>query len=251
MDNPCSNASGQVGSEAETLTLDHVITVVVESAVEAFVKAILVTIFGTIAVGLASGIWEEMAPSPPPGFAEGTGGSVHAITTALDEHLFAIAFGFIFVPTIWFRLANRRAGGESPKPTSRLQKIGRRLADQWFELIMVNAIGAIFSAIVLVWFQNLTLSRLLFGWAVEWLLSGAQTIVQALFGTNAGQSFRSWFDWYGDNAFKFSFWLFYLAAICDDLGIPNFKTLGRWFGRKIRHRRQRARQENATKLQGK
>ncbi|HWW01402.1 MAG TPA: hypothetical protein VNZ64_17025 [Candidatus Acidoferrum sp.] len=30
------------------------------------------------------------------------------------------------------------------------------------------------------------------------------------------------------NQFKFTFWFFYTAAICDDLGLPNFKTLGRY-----------------------
>jgi hypothetical protein len=37
----------------------------------------------------------------------------------------------------------------------------------------------------------------------------------------------SWGSWYADNQFKFTFWLFYSAAICDGLGVPNYKTLGR------------------------
>ena len=35
-------------------------------------------------------------------------------------------------------------------------------------------------------------------------------------------------NWYGDNQFKFMFWLFYSAAICDDLGLPNYKALARF-----------------------
>jgi hypothetical protein len=36
-----------------------------------------------------------------------------------------------------------------------------------------------------------------------------------------------WFSWYGANQAKFAFWLLYSAALCDDLGLPNYKTLAR------------------------
>jgi hypothetical protein len=36
-----------------------------------------------------------------------------------------------------------------------------------------------------------------------------------------------WSTWYGVNQTKFAFWLLYSAALCDDLGLPNYKTLAR------------------------
>jgi hypothetical protein len=52
-------------------------------------------------------------------------------------------------------------------------------------------------------------------------------------GPGAGSVGR-WYWWYGQNQAKFLFWLLYSAAICDDLGLPNYKTLIRWGGRRLR-----------------
>jgi hypothetical protein len=45
---------------------------------------------------------------------------------------------------------------------------------------------------------------------------------------------KVWWSWYDQNQLKFNFWLIYLAAVCDDFGIPNLKSLVRWGWRKWR-----------------
>jgi hypothetical protein len=83
------------------------------------------------------------------------------------------------------------------------------------------------------------------------VLDALQSTAQQLFGASSGHQVNSWFEWYGENGFKFCFWVFYLGAICDDLGIPNFKSLGRWIGRKIRHRKEQARTSGTEPASGK
>src|SRR5262249_4227038 len=58
-------------------------------------------------------------------------------------------------------------------------------------------------------------------------------VLEFIFPHGAVRSTDSWVDWFGQNQARFDFWIIYLAAICDDLGIPSIKTLGRWLWRKI------------------
>jgi hypothetical protein len=69
------------------------------------------------------------------------------------------------------------------------------------------------------------------------LLSPAiHSITDALPGSGVIHGITSLFSWYGENQFKFTFWLLFSAGICDDLGLPNYKTLSRWIWRKLRRR---------------
>ena len=229
-----------------SLSPDRIVAAVWESAVQAFVKGIVVSILGSVVIGVAGSIWEEMVPSAPPGFttkpeAETAHSSIwHSLGAALDHHAFLVVFGVIFVPTLWFRLAEKGTGVEA-EGGSRLHKMGRTLFENWFGLLVLNAFGAIVSAIIVTWVQQFTLVRILFGWLLDSLVAGAQHLADSIFGTAAGTGIGAWWDWYGENQFKFNFWLLYLAAICDDLGLPNFKTLGRWLGRKVRQRKKKTR----------
>ncbi len=243
MDKPEVNSSAESANPQQNLSLDTFVTTVFESAVSAFIKSILVTVFGSIALGLAGGIWEEMAPSAPPGFAgKPEAEAVHSsawrsVRGVLDQHAFAIVFSVLFACTLWVRLARPKETRDRTKSTSRLQKMGKHLAEEWFSLIVVNAIGAMISAIVLVWVQQFTVDKIFLGWLVDSVLAGVINVVQALLWNGPANGLHAWFDWYGDNLLKFNFWIFYLAAICDDLGLPTFKTLGRWLGRRVRQRR--------------
>jgi hypothetical protein len=92
------------------------------------------------------------------------------------------------------------------------------------------------SAMVVNWAQQFTPTRLLFGSLLGSVWAGVQGMIQGVFGARGGDVLGAWVNWYGDNQLKFTFWALYLAAICDDLGIPNLKTLGRWLGRRVRKR---------------
>jgi hypothetical protein len=242
MNEPVVNTPPQDSSPREILSLDRVISIIWESAVQSFIRAILVVVFGSIAISMASGIWEEMAPSRPPGFghqpeAEATtSGPRPAWGTWFSEHRFLIIFGLIFVLTLWFRLIGRKQDAEESRAEFHLGKITHHLSENWFGLIVGNAFGALISAIVLVWVQRFTFASLVFHWLLESMLASLQNLAQHLVGTGRAYTVQAWFSWYGDNQLRFTFWFFYLSAICDDLGIPNFKTLGRRLGRKLLNR---------------
>jgi hypothetical protein len=242
MNKPVVNALPQDSRQPESLSIDRIVAILGKSAVQSFVRAILIVAFGSIAISMASGIWEEMAPSLPPGF--GQKPEVEAATPAPSntpetwsaEHRFLIVFGLIFILTVWFRLKHDTA---ESKAESHLEKFTNHLSENWFRLIVGNAIGALISAIVLVWVQQFTFANMLLHWLLESILSGLQTLAQQFLGTSRADTVQAWFSWYGDNQLKFTFWFFYLSAICDDFGIPNFKTLGRRLARGLLKRMKR------------
>jgi len=221
------------------LNLDRVIAILWRSAVESFIRAVLVVVFGSIAVSMASGLWEEMVPSRPPVFghqleAENTPpGAPPRWETWFGEHRFVIVFGLIFTLTSWFQLVREKQQTEASKAESHLNKITHHLSENWFGLVVGNAFGALISAIVLAWVQRFTFANLVFNWLLDSVLSALQSLMHQLLGGGRADTFDAWFRWYGDNQLKFAFWFFYLSAICDDLGIPNFKTLGRRLARSI------------------
>jgi len=211
--------------------------IVCESAIGAAIKAFLVLLFGNIALGLVSGILQDMTPSHPPGFGVTAERDVdpdtsHAWAVPLSEYRFLIVFGLIFVPTVWGRLSTSGAATGMARRASRLRRIAARLYEQWFSLVVGNAFGALISAIIVVWVQQWSLPATVVNWVIETAVAGFQTVAQHLFGR--GDDVQNWFRWYGENQLKFTFWFLYMAAIIDDLGLPNFKTLGRWLGRRVR-----------------
>src|ERR1051326_2593382 len=136
MERPALNTPVEGSRLPATSTVDKVVEAIWESAVDSFVRSILVTVFGSIAIGIAGAIWEEMAPSRLPGFQANTeaeanpSGGGHGWGAVLDEHRFLIIFGVIFLPTLWGRLAGRTPGA-SVKPGSRLRRMTRRLSENW------------------------------------------------------------------------------------------------------------------------
>src|SRR5262249_5744495 len=140
MEKPVLNTPVE-GSRLPTVSsVDKVVEVIWESAVDAFVRSILVILFGSIAIGIAGAIWEEMAPSRLPRFQARTEAEAnpshggHGWGAVLDEHRFLIVFGVIFLPTLWGRLAGRMSGA-SVKPGSRLRRMTRRLSENWLSMV--------------------------------------------------------------------------------------------------------------------
>jgi hypothetical protein len=239
MNGPPVNTPSQDSPQPAMLTPERVVAILWRSAVESFVRAILVVVFGSIAVSMASGIWEEMVPSRPPGFGHlletenPPPGAPPQWETWFGEHRFVVVFGLIFALTAWFRLVRERQQTEESKSESHLNKITHHLSENWFRLVVGNAFGALISAFVLAWVQRFTFANLVFNWLLHSVLSVLQSLIHQLLGAGRADTFDAWFGWYGDNQLKFTFWFFYLSAICDDLGIPNFKTLGRRLARSV------------------
>jgi hypothetical protein len=227
---PDSQLSGDIGS------------ILWESAVESFVRAILVLVMGSVAIGLVGGILHDMTPSLPPALE----GRLHSTTKSFapprllsEDHLFYIVFSVLLVINVRARLTGRMKNGQPSMAATRVEKICSELSKEWFGLIVGNAFGAMVSAWAVVWVQQFSLAQWCLHWLASLVLPAIQRLAANIFGPARADSIQGWFDWYDENQLKFSFWLLYLAAICDDLGIPNLKTLGRWSWRKIRNRSHR------------
>jgi hypothetical protein len=207
------------------------------SGKEALFMAFLVSILGCIAIGILSGICGKMTPSLPPGL-EGhpalTSGPAHwwhASRNAIHRHSFAILFLALFVVKAALRLAHFSRSPRQRKAAALALRVTRRCSRDWFSLLIKNAFVAFLAVLVLQCVQQFSLTRLLWG-AVRDTAYQALEAASRLVGWSHPGLLERWFSWYGANQTKFAFWLLYSAALCDDLGLPNYKTLARrvWKG---------------------
>ena len=241
-------ASQSTPAEVRALTPDGLWEIAWETACQACVRAALVLLFGSIALGIVGGIFKEMIPSWPPGVgnrsqAEATSTEQarsapknHASFSIVGKPSFILTAGVFFVAGMWRRLSGRsESSGGSP---TRAQKVVNRLTEDWFGLVVGNAFGAMFSAMVVSWAQQISWTQMCCHWVAEAIGTGLDPLSRSVFGARLVDAVEQLSAWYGANQFRFAFWVFYLAAIADDLGLPNFKTAGRWLGRKVRHHRQ-------------
>jgi hypothetical protein len=214
-----------------------------ESAVKALPQAIGVIVLGNVAVGLVGGIWRQMAPTLPPGM---DGSSLLTAqrsisstiqSSAIKEHQFLIVYAIFFAHAVRVRLFGKSLAREDNATESTSYGATRQISREWFRVIVGNAFGALFSAIALFWVQKFSLSQAVWHAMLQPVITHLQNAASYLFGESLSGTGRRWAGWYGENQFKFNFWFLYLAAICDDLGIPNLKTLARMLWRKIRQKK--------------
>jgi hypothetical protein len=144
------------------------------SAKEALFMAFLVSILGSIAISILSGICGGMTPSLPPGL-EGHPALTsvpahwwHASQNAIHRHAFAILFLVLFVVKAALRMAHYSSNPLQRKAAARMLWATHRISRDWFSFLIKNA-----------------------------------------------------------------FWLLYSAGLCDDLGLPNYKTLARRAGKRF------------------
>jgi len=203
------------------------------------VTALLIVILGGIGIDLVSHMWREMLPSLPPIFshgatdAESASGFWALIWGSAIRHRFALVFAAVFVMKSVIRLAE----GSRHRGLRRMAAFGlwrrRRFKQEWFTIIFINAFGAYFGALCWRWSQGFSWVQFIWS-AVFGVLSPAlQALVNFVHGNDLVITAQSLMQWYNANLFKFAFWLFYIAAICDDVGLPSIKTLGRWLRRRL------------------
>ena len=101
-----------------------------------------------------------------------------------------------------------------------------------------NAFTAFVAVMVLEITQHFSTSR----WLWELVSQAVHPVLQAVGARLPAwtNGLASYYNWFNANQLKFTFWLFYAAAICDDLGLPNYKTLIRW----LWHRRRQPSPQN-------
>lgn len=197
-------------------------------------------LFGSIVVGIVGGMWHDMAPSLPPGLEHKPQPEAEPSAwnfSWFQEHRFALLFAVFFLVEAVVRLA-RHAGSEKQRKAAALvQRLRRRVMAEWINVIVVNAFGAFVTVLVIQITQQFTLTALIWSFIWDLIHSLASMITSALPGGGFFRGIGALFNWYQDNQFKFMFWFLYAAAICDDLGLPNFKTLGRYLWQRWQRRR--------------
>ena len=226
------------------VTTSRVAEIVVDSAIESAVNAFLVLLMGGIALDIVGEVAKEMTPSLPPGFhLKGSALSFGSWTSSIAQHGFLLCSVVFFLPTTCLRLARlfRPADETSIKPAAtRIQKIGQRLSEGWFGLLVGNAFGAMIAAIVIGWTEQFALTQIVYHTLLDWAVPGIRAVTGWVLGDSTTTAIGSWLSWYGENQLKFTFWFLYVASVCDDLGIPNFKSLARWLYRRLRKSRERS-----------
>jgi hypothetical protein len=211
-----------------------------DSAVDSAVLAFLVLIMGSITVGIVGDLLRDMAPSLPPGLAHkpaleaAPSPTWDSLRHWFEGHRFAILFALIFTAKMATRLIRHSPNAEHRNAAAWSQRLYRRVADQWFGLVVANAFTAFGLAFAFQWTRGFTLTQIL--WRVVADLFSPLIHAVTAFLPGAGL-LGNLVDWYNENQFKFTFWLLYSAAICDDLGLPNYKALGRWLWRHVRKAR--------------
>jgi hypothetical protein len=210
------------------------------AAWRAFASAFVMMIMSQIALDIVGGIWREMTPKPPPGLIHPESTKLEPDRPAFRVNLPLKAPGFRVLWTLIFLgMAGTRLAAYSQRPRIRdaaagLVRISRRVSNRWFGAIVGNAFYAWAMMMALYWAQMFSTSQ----WLLRVLVEVFQPVIQSLahffLSAPGAERIGNLYSWYDDNQLKFYFWCFYLAAIADDLGLPNFKTLGRgiwhWLG---------------------
>ncbi len=225
------------------LTVSKVTNILWDSAWEALVLGIVVSILGSLALNFVSGVWRDMTPSLPPGFESEpkleAEGSPPLDFSFLREHRYALIFLVLFCGITAGRLLQYSRNQDQRRAVARVNKAFRRLSDNWFGLIVINAFLTVIAVAIIQFTQQFTLTAFLWH-IVGDLITALLEAVAKLFSTDAVTYVKNLVAWYKVNQPRFLFWLLYTAAICDDLGLPNYKTFGRFLWRRFFKRPQPA-----------
>jgi hypothetical protein len=229
-----------VEPHSETLTVGKAWSLLWDSAWEALILAFLIQILGGIAFAIVGNIWEQMTPSLPPVLAsepklEASPKAPPTFHLSTRER-FGLIFAVVFAGTALGRLIkySRNAGHRFAADVS--GRVMKRVSEEWFHLVVINALIASIMVSVLHLTSQYTVSKMLWGFVA----GGVQPLIQVLLyllPQALADLIKTLFGWYDANQLKFSFWLLYSAAICDDLGFPNYKALGRWLWRRLKRSR--------------
>jgi hypothetical protein len=242
MDAALPTARRERPEKRPALTPGRFSEIVWASAWEALWATFLLQLLGGIALGMLGGIFGKMTPSWPPGLAgkpqpEAVPSPVwDAFRSGFGRHKFVILFVVVLVVQIASRVVRYSRVTKHRRAAAWLLRASRRIGDDWFSALVGNAFTAMVAAIILHWSQAFSVVGWLCGLIFDLLRPLTHSIADALPGQGLFNAIASLYSWYGDNQFKFTFWLLYSAGICDDLGLPNYKTLSRWLWRKLRRR---------------
>ena len=151
METTLAPPSGKQASKP--LTLSKATELVWESACEAAILAFFVLIFGSIALGMVSGLWREMTPALPP-LVIGDPNLEAEPSSKFDftffrEHRAALIFAAMFVGVTAGRLLKHAGTPQQQQAAAWAQRAFSRLSEQWFKLIVINALMGLVGAMIL------------------------------------------------------------------------------------------------------
>ena len=221
------NTSGVASRFDPSRNLEEII---IGSATEALGSAFVVWILGGVAISIAGGFAGNMVPSLPPGFDGPEPRFQHGWWQAVRGEAFGIFFAIFFVHSLWLGFHGKGTG-------KRLERILAHLRENWFGLIVGNAIAAWVAVLILSVVPNFSPLRMLAHWVWGQVLPGIHQTVAFFLGASKTDALGDWFSWYGANHMKLNFWLIYIAGAFDDMGVPNLKTLARWGWRRMQKRK--------------
>jgi len=153
-----------------------------------------------------------------------------------QQHRFALLFAVFFLVESATRLARHGGNKRQRKAAAVVRRLQRRVSAEWFTVLIVNAFTAFVAVLVIQITQQFTWTALVWSVVGEAIQALAQMVASALPGGGLLRQLSAFFTWFQENQFKFLFWFLYAAGICDDLGLPNFKTLARYLWRRRRQR---------------
>jgi len=201
-----------------------------DSLLNAAVNAFVIVLLGKIALGIVSGVASRMIPSALPGFEGGTGSGYVSNSGIWWDALFSLRFKIFYAAIFLVCLRQQLAETTLTKNTRgrvpRWQRIGRLFSENWFGSLIGNAFVAMALAIALASIPDFSFWK----WGWRWLMN--VTPINAWLDDGPLTWLNPWLGWYDHNKVKFNFWVIYFCAVCDDFGIPNFKTLARWLWRR-------------------
>jgi len=227
-------------SHGKVLTAGKAVSLLWNSAWEALVLAFLIQILGGVAFAMMGNVWGRMTPTLPP-VLTGEPKLEASSATSPTFHFgarerFILIFAVVFAAMAFGRLMkfSRAAGHHSTADMG--GRLLQRASEEWFHLVVVNAFIASILVSVLQVTNQTTPMKMLWG-VVAGLLQPLIGGLTNLLPQGPAGLIKGLLSWFDANQLKFSFWLLYSAAICDDLGLPNYKALMRWLWWRLKRER--------------
>ena len=239
MDNETANSP----EERRSTGLRAIPGVIVGSAFQALWCALIFMIFAEIAFAISTDIFMEMIPSMPPGVESGPveeGESLDQAPTRGDLKALYKEYKYWFYYSLSFLglAVINVSGAFKKKPTALLpeplRKVGVKLWQNWFKILVMNAFGCMIAAIVFVILQNVSFIRILIDIILALLQPVFYRTASLFMNAEAIATAAGFVEWFHDSEVKFAFWAFYLTAVLDDLGLPNIKTLVKQLYRRLK-----------------
>lgn len=220
----------------EALTPRKAASLLWNTAWEALILAFLIQALGSVAVAMLGNIWERMLPSLPPVLAsepkgETAGSSVAFHFTNVER--FSLIFAVVFLAMTIGRLMKHSRNAKHQAAAALWERL---VNHNWFHLLVINALIAFALAPALQAVEQFAPLKVLWAYLVGFLQPCIDWVI-GLLPTALLNTLKALGSWYGDNQLRFTFWLLYSAAICDDLGLPNYKTLGRKLWKRLTTKR--------------